>query len=963
MDINVNKSVVEEFKDLNRDDIEFKKKCIQLVNEIKQGNVTFLQFVEDLKQLLVDTSPTNREHGMSILSQVLDIIPHDQILPAQLSFLCTFYADRLNDHHQVIPATLKGILALLKFEEISGESVKQFLNFLFQKISCQQQQQIDRLCIFQILKTSLEKKLPEMQEMGFDFVYGVTLAIDGERDPRNLLFLFEWIPIFLKCVTLGHLAEEMFEVMACYFPIDFRAPPQDPNRISRETLSEALCRCLCGVPEFSEFCLPLALEKLSSSLQIAKIDSLNILAEGCKIFPVSAYIQHSTDIWSQIQREVFNCNDQELAKIALNTLRVVMRKLSESSDNIYKPILSDITDTLKGNLLPHMKLFMPSCKILQAVSSSSRIASTYVTQEIVPALINTYNMTTTTSHQVLILTNLINFVTSYTELVNNNNINEVKELASVPYLCLKASVHENTEVAVVGLQTLVVICKSLPLEVRKCLYENLCSSITCELSAPVRNSLLECFKAMAIEYSDEIQNHVLDQIKINNNVSLHYYLESLRVIVQIEKFTESVLNIFIHYCGLDLATSEIAIHCLKHLVEQYEDDYQIQDILENKGQIISKLLNFVVNYLNEINIELANHKRLLCNISIICKNILSNQGSDLQKQIVSSNLDSVVALYKNTHKSELIVLYDGLITCLRQDVIECDVVEDLLNVALNVEEEFIQDIAVQLLANILNKKHDDTSLEDVLNEIEAVCNKQLENVHKSRIQYVINLISWITKALLMRGHIKSQRWTKKLLTLLERYEEAARGFLIVMKDNCFSLSTKSHSNIRLLYRQRFFMEITTILTQNYTDENNNYLLAVGYLLQEAPKQVFVMHFKKIVKIVILCLEKCENANTLFVLLETLCDLIQNKEPITEEYIQELLPRFLSLTTFKLSMNVRIKALQCIQHFSSGYPLYKLLPNKQNIVQSLTVCLDDKKRLVRKEAVDARLSWIMLDMPT
>lgn len=67
--------------------------------------------------------------------------------------------------------------------------------------------------------------------MGVDFVYGVISAMDSERDPRNLLLLFKWLPRFLKTVTLAHLNEEMFETIACYFPVDFRAPQQESNVI------------------------------------------------------------------------------------------------------------------------------------------------------------------------------------------------------------------------------------------------------------------------------------------------------------------------------------------------------------------------------------------------------------------------------------------------------------------------------------------------------------------------------------------------------------------------------------------------------------------------------------------------------------------------------------------------------------------------------------------------------------
>lgn len=69
----------------------------------------------------------------------------------------------------------------------------------------------------------------ELKQWGLPFVLGVISAMDGERDPRNLMFLFDWLPEFFKTIDLVHLTEDMFEVIACYFPIDFRAPPTDPD--------------------------------------------------------------------------------------------------------------------------------------------------------------------------------------------------------------------------------------------------------------------------------------------------------------------------------------------------------------------------------------------------------------------------------------------------------------------------------------------------------------------------------------------------------------------------------------------------------------------------------------------------------------------------------------------------------------------------------------------------------------
>lgn len=45
-----------------------------------------------------------------------------------------------------------------------------------------------------------------------------------------------------------------------------------------------LARCLTCVDEFADFCIPLAIQKLESSLEVAKLDSLYLLVNNCNIF-------------------------------------------------------------------------------------------------------------------------------------------------------------------------------------------------------------------------------------------------------------------------------------------------------------------------------------------------------------------------------------------------------------------------------------------------------------------------------------------------------------------------------------------------------------------------------------------------------------------------------------------------------------------------------------------------------
>lgn len=60
-----------------------------------------MNLTEQLGDLLVNVSPEKRALGTSILSQVLEAIPKDALMSEQLQFICTFYADRLKDNHQV----------------------------------------------------------------------------------------------------------------------------------------------------------------------------------------------------------------------------------------------------------------------------------------------------------------------------------------------------------------------------------------------------------------------------------------------------------------------------------------------------------------------------------------------------------------------------------------------------------------------------------------------------------------------------------------------------------------------------------------------------------------------------------------------------------------------------------------------------------------------------------------------
>ena len=79
----------------------------------------------------------------------------------------------------------------------------------------------------------------------------------------------------------------MFQCTACYFPITFSAPPNDPHGITRGMLVGALRGVFACTVDMAPFVMPALLEKLASSTHAAKLDALGSDAAGGTFAPRS----------------------------------------------------------------------------------------------------------------------------------------------------------------------------------------------------------------------------------------------------------------------------------------------------------------------------------------------------------------------------------------------------------------------------------------------------------------------------------------------------------------------------------------------------------------------------------------------------------------------------------------------------------------------------------------------------
>ncbi|KXN65752.1 ARM repeat-containing protein [Conidiobolus coronatus NRRL 28638] len=232
----------------------------------------------------------------------------------------------------------------------------------------------------------------------------------------------------------------------------------------------------------------------------------------------------------------------------------------------------------------------------------------------------------------------------------------------------------------------------------------------------------------------------------------------------------------------------------------------------------------------------------------------------------------------------------------------------------------------------------------------------------------IQLITWITKALIVRGHKSGFDLLNTLIVSLEDPvigPQSAQALHIILDDDSWGLSKKNTHDVKFLFKQRVFTYSLPPLIQGFTDGKSeamlhNHLLAISALLKNAPKSALVSEGPNLLPLIIASLYNPDaqlqqsSLYTLLVIIEASTSLVAyNSEP--------LIGQLLILSNFNTckNMRVRMSALKSLHQISLSFPKENLEKHQDIVLKSLKVCLDDPKRLVRKLVVDCRNRWYMV----
>jgi DNA repair/transcription protein MET18/MMS19 len=227
-----------------------------------------------------------------------------------------------------------------------NESVQQIITSIFNYVNTQSLLQSSRKNVFEILQYFTLNYESTVKSMKHSFIDGIINAIDGEKDPRNLIITFHLAHFVLTQMSADvasspQMLESLFDVTSCYFPITFTAPKHDTqSSITGNDLRISLRRILSCHNALADYSIPLLIDKLeTATTDDVKIDTLITLSTCIGAYSIDVCIPYLPSISTALQKEVFHSrgaspNDPKEKQVydsAITALTTLVQKIAPDS--------------------------------------------------------------------------------------------------------------------------------------------------------------------------------------------------------------------------------------------------------------------------------------------------------------------------------------------------------------------------------------------------------------------------------------------------------------------------------------------------------------------------------------------------------------------------------------------------------------------------------------------------------
>ncbi|KAI9782111.1 MAG: hypothetical protein M1839_005457 [Geoglossum umbratile] len=997
------------------------QEAIKLAEEsakrIESKELKFVELVQSLGEYLTDDDTTVRAKAVAYLTAVLGALSPKSLTRQQITVIRQFLCDRIEDESG-LKETAQGLVALQRMSRFSGDDAVQVATTLFTRAQdLQRHPQGTRFVVITLLDALLSDQRDALKGMGGDFVIGITNLVSGEKDPRNLMIIFSMLRVVIVEWDVVKYTETLFDAVSCYFPITFRPPPGDPFGITAQDLKARLRDCIAASPYFASHAFPVLIDKLDSTSPSVKKDALQTIAACVANYSPTAISTHSTQLWDSLKFEVFNAQEDDLAVEALIAIRAIAVKLSfgltstapqSSLARFLRPITTECNERLRE---PQQKQARPSGQVLGSLATASPVAFDSVIKAVVAPLLTIYQDTDGIGKQRALLEVLGQLFESALTVYGFWGSMEVLPKVENPLDAFKDGLFEIFCGALMGTSKEEVSFRIVALRGLLRL-------------AKLRGFLAEHEIGMVVQHFDEIVleegldgkvglreeavRALLEISKIKSNLIMDITIPAFMA-----KLPDSDTGVVINYIGtleglaklgvereifevlmrrllnkLDIvlhnnsspAYPKAILSTLHYVLSlrSLEDDPNLQVYYD---RLVSSLLRKVVLPLQETgNTTALNDEGVLEVIGRLANLIVRSLDANRQGSVVSEVFNvyssqggerfNPLAADAPPEQRRTVILSSFLLAGIRREISlpwnESPLLEDLMNIASYENTASSRHAILRTISLLVNKwpSYGQFGPTDAFTRLVGT-----ESPPEDLINSGLRVLFWLNKALVLRTSPLSTDYTSFLLDYLKDSKhgrQTARAFSILLADDEL-LSKPNYATIRLLHKQRLFTYCLPKIAEGFQVANTaikpNYLIALSSILRHIPSAVIMPSLDTLLPLLLQSLD-LDDPDVKAATIDTLSVTVTESPHAIASHVSSVIARLLSAAhpTGGNPPRVRQSALRCLHLLPGAIKNETLLPFKQQVVRNLTSVLDDPKRHVRKEAVDCRAKWLIMDEP-
>ncbi|CAF3654754.1 unnamed protein product [Rotaria sordida] len=921
-----------------------------IVNQLGQLLITkelkLVDFIISIGDYLQSIELSKRSLALTLVANVVEYLPNTFLEPNEIHHLVVFTSAKMSDHHVLIQSCVQLFRILAKQSAINDDDCITMIKSIFSDVYVQSFPQGSRYNVFVILLHFLLHRLDVVQQLGSDFVCNFIQSMDGERDPRNLVLCFQCLQYMTKYLDIEPYKEELFEIVACYFPMEYK--PKVTNIGTEETVTQeqlvlALRNILTSTGKFAQYCIPMLIEKLESDIPSARLAAMDVFIHCIDEYDARDMSSYLVQLWNLFSKQALCAENQEIEICALQSITALMQSIGKSIQNDETEISTkkfvDRAIRECGNFLKEfdLKLAWPAVKVLQAVGRANSTCSSLIWSNLIPSLIKQFNTLEQANHRRTIL----DMITYFLQPTAIRTIIKLPSNVSDELWILLSTHFESFPSHCLPLISNLLQLNSIPGQV---LEDNLTKFILhANLNDELKIKLSTVLKILASSPTfDRICTNLLSNL-INSwtGTKTTPSNETLECCIDLchnsERCRERLERFFF--------PSQQFIRLLPNLFKYLSHLYILTNLF---SPLFDLLLTSIVN---------DEYTKIFCSK---CGSIADESCKTFVQNFYETNLfdDSIWQSDKQTNLLVMIYFIGNLKRKFFQH--ELELIFNKINEKIfNQSSNEMTDIYFYFYGNLINKLASKNEILEHARSIIKQCETSPDEKH-------IHLWTIIVKALILYRPSFIEQYIPTLILWMNEKTNIANlacqslKSLTNFNEQILLLSSDADCIIHPMVKQIMFMNI---LSQMKPLLINNELLpsqmnVLVDLLSNVPKSIIQDDIISLLPILIRALAP-SNESAWPSALNSISDLIKSEPNSIVDHIDTLFPRLITLATYQKDMSIRITSLKCLKYLTN-LPTHKIEPYRRNIIHLLKVCVGDHKRLVRKEAVETQMSWCLLN---